>query len=202
MARGACRAGPAARVLGNGDGVAEAGADQLAGEHLVGPPRRKLPSLAQEQGMGGARRQLLEVMGDEDDSELRIAIAKLGQAREQLLAPGYVEPGRRFVKQQDPRAAHQGAGDQRAASLALREHVPAAPRQPAETHELDDIVRPGRIRRCRSPARRPFQRAGRASEHKFPQCPGGPDRVMRADQAEQRPKREDVHLPKPLAENL
>jgi hypothetical protein len=187
---------------GNGDRMAEACADQLACQHVLRRARRELAAIAQQQRVRRARREFFEVVSDQDDGEFRLAGAQRSQAHQQLLAPGDIQPGGWLIKQQHLRGPHQGTGNQRAASLALREHGPPGAREAAESHEDDRVVGPGRLGRCWGPARCQVERARCASQHQVPHCPGWRYRVVRTDQADQRTEREDIHPPESLAEDL
>ena len=95
------------------------GGHVLVGEHLADQPGCRGPSGGQQQGVGDAGRDLLDMMGDEDGRRGVGAGAQLVERGHQPLAPAEVEAGARLVEQQQFRVGHHGAGDLDAFALTL-----------------------------------------------------------------------------------
>ncbi len=68
--------------------MAEARADQLGSEHVADAAGRQYPAVAQQQGMGRAGGQFLEMMRHEHGSQAWLLLAQFVNAGQELLAAG------------------------------------------------------------------------------------------------------------------
>ncbi len=73
--------------------------------------------------MGGARRDVVDVMGDDDRRRRRRVARQVVEGVDELLAPAEVEARRRLVEEDDRRVVHQRAGEQHPLALAGRQRV-------------------------------------------------------------------------------
>ena len=86
--------------------------------------RRDDPSGAQQQGVGEARRDLLDVVATPGSWPVSTSsMASDREGRDEVLAAAEVEPGRRLVEEQQLRVGHQRARDLHPLALALAERA-------------------------------------------------------------------------------
>ena len=86
----------------------------------AGPAATTSPA-AQQQRVGVARRDLLDVVGDQHLRRRVVVPREVRQAGDEVLAAAEVEAGARLVEQQQLRVGHQRAGDLGPLALALAE---------------------------------------------------------------------------------
>jgi hypothetical protein len=114
--------------------VTEAGAHQVAGQHVRGRPGGEHPAIAQQEGVCRGGRQFLQMVRHQHGGEFGVAGTQVVEASQQLLPPGKIQPCGRLVKQQHARPPRQSPRDERTAALALRQHWPAGPGQRPQAH--------------------------------------------------------------------
>ncbi len=78
----------------------------------------------QQQRVGGRRRQLLEMVGDQNRRHLGMGLVECVEGLQKLFARSHIQAGGRLVEQQQQGLGDQRPGDQRAAPLALRQGRP------------------------------------------------------------------------------
>ena len=100
-------------------------------------PGRDHPALAQQQRVGEARRDLLDVVGDQHGGRRVGVVGEHRQRGDQVLAAAEVEPGRGLVEQQQLGVGHQRAGDLHPLALALAEGAEGAVGEVLDAH-LDE----------------------------------------------------------------
>ena len=96
--------------------VSETAADDSVAE--IGPAATTAP-VAQEQRVGEAGRDLLEVVGDHHERTL--PLRQLAEHRHQRLASAEVEAGAGLVEQEELGVGHEEPGDEHPLALALGE---------------------------------------------------------------------------------
>ncbi len=82
--------------------------------------------LTQQERVGEARRDLLDVVGDQDGRRRVGVEGEHGQGRDEVLTTAEVQPGGRLVEQQELGVGHQGTRDLDALALALAEGAEGA----------------------------------------------------------------------------
>ena len=78
-------------------------------------------AVAHQHGVREARRDLFEVVRDQDDGRGGLVAGKFTQPVDQILAAGQIESGGGFIEEQQFRVRHQGPGDLDALALPLGE---------------------------------------------------------------------------------
>ena len=114
------------------------------------------PTLRQQQHVGEADRDLLDVVGHQHVGGVAGSTARAVQRGDQLLAAAEVEAGCRLVEQQQPGRGHQRAGQQHALALARREQPEALVGHGGAAHRSRAGRGPGpgrRRRRCATTVR-------------------------------------------------
>ena len=104
------RPGPAVAAI-DLDRQAEGAAQDVRRDHLGQGTRRDREAPGHHQGVGESRRDLLDVMRDEDDGRWSRPRGEIGEVGDEGLAGAEVEAGRRLVEQEKVGVGHQGAGD-------------------------------------------------------------------------------------------
>lgn len=93
--------------------------------------------------MSEVRRDVLDVMRDDDERRRSRVGGEVIERFDELLPPGEIEPGRGLVEQHDRRLVHQRPGEQHPRPLARRERAEEMCRQPGDAHPLEAVDRSG-----------------------------------------------------------
>src|SRR5271163_563671 len=101
--------------------LAERRGQIVSGQHVGQQTCRDDLSLGQQHAVAETGRNLLDVMGDQDQRRGVGIGGQIGQPRYQLLAPAQVETGRGFVEQQQLRVGHQRPCDEDPLALTFRQ---------------------------------------------------------------------------------
>jgi hypothetical protein len=134
--------------------------------------------------MRGGRRQLLEVVGDEDGRDAGVDAVEQVDRLEELLARGDVEAGRWLVEQQEPRIADEGAGDEGPAALSVGQGGPSLACFPGQAQGVGQAVGPGDLAGLRLPSQRDLDGPGDAGEDDLADGQRRSRRVARVDVAD------------------
>src|ERR1700679_2871735 len=75
------------------------------------------------------RHDFINMMRDEDECWSSLAAAEFLEELQEVFAGDGIEPGARFVEYQQRRSCHQGASDEHALALSLRQNTPRSRRE-------------------------------------------------------------------------
>ena len=98
-----------------------------------------------------AGRDLLDVVGDEDQRRRLHVGGELAEAAHEVLAASEVEAGGRLVEQHELRVGHERPGDLDPLALTLAKGAEAPVRQVVGPEGLEQLGPPARGRGCRRP---------------------------------------------------
>ncbi|BDH55597.1 hypothetical protein MTP03_05360 [Tsukamurella sp. PLM1] len=118
------------------------------------------------------------------------------------LARGEVEARGRLVQQEQGWCTHEGAGDQRAPALALRERGPHGVRVPRHAQRVDEFVGAGTLLAGRRPAGRELGGVRQAGDHHIAHAERRVQAVPRVDVPDVRAQLAHVHPAQALAQHV
>src|SRR5919106_3535350 len=121
-----CASSPPIAVPADCQRQPETLAQGVVGDDLLDRSGRHDPAVAQQQGVGETGRDLLDVVGDEDRRGRGRIGGNRAQGAHECFTPTEVQPGRRFVQQQELGVSHQGAGDLHPLALAFGQRAERA----------------------------------------------------------------------------
>ena len=161
------------------------------------------PPGAQQQRVGRARRDLLDVVGDQHHGGRTGGAGKLGERRDEPLARAEVEPGGGLVEQEQVGVRQQCAGDLDPLTLAGREGPEPAVGEGSHAQSLEQLSRPRAVRLAEVVPPGGQRRLARRHHQLDRGEPGvHPGRQRRACVADPSPQVAGVHGSEPLPEHL
>ena len=113
---------------------------RVGGEHLAERACGDDRSGAHQHGVGERRRDVLDVVGDDDERGSVGVGGEVVEGVDELLPAGEVEARRRLVEQHDGRFVHQRAGEQHTASLARRQRDQRVVGEPGDAHPVEALA--------------------------------------------------------------
>src|SRR5690606_37995393 len=117
----------------------------LRGEHLLQRSGGLDLPAPHEQRVAEAGRDLLDVVGDEDDDRGAAVPGELGERRHELLPAAEVEAGGGFVEEEQLRVGHERAGDLHPLALALAQRAELAVGEVVHGAGGEQVAGPGEV---------------------------------------------------------
>lgn len=137
--------GPAAGVVGDGDGEAEGGGDGGGSEGGDGGAGGDDGAVAEEEGVAGGGGEFFQVVRDEDGGEVGVGGGEGGEGGEEGFAGGEVETGSGFVEEEERGVGHEGAGDADALAFALGAGGDLAGGETGAAEEIEEVAGAGAL---------------------------------------------------------
>ena len=158
---------------------------------------------AHQHGVGQRRRDVLDVVGDDDERGSGGVGGEVVEGLDELFASGQIEARRRLVEQHDGRLVHQRAGEQHAAALSRRQRGERVVGEAADAHAVEALPRP-LVVGCGVAVPPRFEGAVASRAHGVERRQGGPQLVGEGGRHEPDapPQHPDVGRPEPLAEHV